>query len=376
MKAIVYTKYGSPDVLQLKEVDKPTPKDNEVLIKVYATTVNRTDSATIRAIPFFARLVTGLFKPKKQTPGTEFAGKIEEIGKNVTSFKAGDKVFGFDDQGSGSHAQYMTLSEQKGLATIPENITYEQAAASIEGAHYAYNFINKVDLKSGQKVLVNGATGAIGSAAVQLLKYFDVYVTAVCNTKNTELIKSLGADKIIDYTKEDFTKDEEKYNFVFDAVGKSSFAKCKPLLQSGGIYISSDLGYMAQNLFLPLITPIIKPMIGNKKTIFPIPTDIRGSVLLIKMLIEEGRFKTVIDKKCLCLIFHSDDYISSFLSFSNIPIRLDNLFQRIFSIYHCFELSFLNELFDKKYASSNICRNWKYGFFVSNHWFYNRCYKW
>ncbi len=296
MKAIVCTKYGPPDVLQLKEVEKPTPEDNEVLIKIFATTVNRTDCATIRAIPFFARLMTGLFKPKKQTPGTEFAGKIEEIGKNVKSLKIGDKVFGFDDQGSGAHAQYMTISEDKTI-TIPKNITYEQAAASTEGVHYAYNFINKVNLKNGQKVLVNGATGAIGSAAVQLLKYFNVNVTAVCNTKNIELVKSLGADKVIDYEKEDFTKDEEKYNFVFDAVGKSSFFKCKQLLQPGGIYISSDLGYMAQNVFLPLITPIIKPMIGNKKTIFPIPKDIRGSLVLIKKLMEQGKFKAVIDRK-------------------------------------------------------------------------------
>jgi len=296
MKAVVCPKYGPPEVLQLKEVKKPTPKDNEVLVKVYATTVNRTDCATIRAKPFFARLFTGMFKPKKQIPGTEFAGKIEEIGKNVKSLKVGDKVFGFDDQSSGSHAQYMTISEDKAI-TIPRNVTYEQAAASTEGAHYAYNFIKKVNLKSGQKVLVNGATGAIGSAAVQLLKYFDVNVTAVCDTKNIELVKSLGANKVIDYTKEDFTKDEEKYNFVFDAVGKSSFAKCKPLLQSGGIYISSDLGYMAQNVFLPLITPIIKPMIGNKKTVFPIPTDIRRSLLLIKKLIEQGKFKAVIDRK-------------------------------------------------------------------------------
>ena len=296
MKAIVYQKYGSPDVLHLGEVEIPIPKDNEVLIKVYATTVNRTDSATIRAIPFFARFYTGMFKPKKPIPGTEFAGKIEESGKNVKSLKVGDKVFGFDDQGSGSHAQYMTISEDKAI-TIPKNITYEQAAASTEGAHYAYNFIKKVNIKSGQNVLVNGATGAIGSAAVQLLKYFDVNVTAVCDTKNIDLVKSLGANKVIDYTKEDFTKDEEKYNFVFDAVGKSSFAKCKPLLQSGGIYISSDLGYMAQNVFLPLITPIIKPMIGNKKTVFPIPTDIRGSILLFKKLIEKGKFKAVIDRK-------------------------------------------------------------------------------
>ncbi|RKX38046.1 MAG: NAD(P)-dependent alcohol dehydrogenase [Verrucomicrobia bacterium] len=297
MKAIIYTQYGPPDVLELKEIDKPAPSDDEILVKVYATTVNRTDSATIRAIPFFARIITGLFKPKKQTPGTEFAGEIEEIGKDVTSLKVGDRVFGFDDQGSGAHAQYLKISEDNAV-TIPEKLSYEQAAASTEGTHYAYNMINKVNLISGQKALVNGATGAIGSAAVQLLKYFDVYVTAVCNTKNIELVKTLGADKVIDYTKEDFTKDDEKYNFVFDAVGKSSFAKCKPLLQPGGIYASSDLGYMAQNIFLPIITPITSKLPGQsgKKTIFPMPVDVRGSLLLIKKLIKEEKFKTVIDR--------------------------------------------------------------------------------
>jgi len=296
MKAIVYHKYGPPDVLQLKELEEPTPKDDEVLIKVHATTVNRTDCAIVRAVPFFMRIITGLFRPKKQIPGTEFAGEIEAVGKSVSSLKVGDKVFGFDDQGSGSHAQYMTIKEDN-VITIPDNISYEQAAASSEGAHYAYNFINKVDIKKGQNVLVNGATGAIGSATVQLLKYFDVNVTGVCATKNIELVKSLGANKVIDYTKEDFTKDEQKYGFVFDTVGKSSFYKCIHLLQPGGIYISSDLGYMAQNIFLPLITPIIKPMIGNKKTVFPFPTDIRGSILLIKSLIEQDKFKAVIDRE-------------------------------------------------------------------------------
>ncbi len=322
MRAVIYTKYGSPDVLQLKEIPKPVPGDNEVLIRVHATTVNRTDYATIRAIPFFARLFTGLFAPKKQTPGTEFAGIIEAVGKKVSSLELGDKVFGFSDQSSGSHAQYMTILEDKAI-TIPDNITYEQAAASIEGAHYAYNAVNKVDLRKGQKVLVNGATGAIGSAAVQLLKYFDINVTAVCATKNVELVKSLGASKVIDYTKEDFTKDDQKYNFVFDAVGKSSFFKCKRLLKSGGIYISSDLGYMAQNIFLPLITPIIKPLIGNKITIFPIPVDIGKSLLLIKKLIEEGKFKSVIDRKySLEQIVEAYRYVGKGQKTGNVVITL------------------------------------------------------
>ncbi|PPA79609.1 MAG: Acryloyl-coenzyme A reductase [ANME-2 cluster archaeon HR1] len=247
----------------------------------------------LRAEPFISRFFTGLFKPNKPILGTEFAGKIEAVGENVMSCKVGDKVFGFNEGGLGSHAQYMTISEDKALTTIPKNITYEQAAASTEGAHYAYNFIKKVKLRSGHKVLVNGATGAIGSAAVQLLKYFSANVTAVCNTKNIELVKSLGADKVIDYTKKDFTKDDQKYNFIFDAVGKSSFAKCKPLIQPGGVYISSELGSMAQNPFLALITPII----GNKKVIFPIPKDCRGSILFIKKLIEKEKFKAVIDRK-------------------------------------------------------------------------------
>lgn len=296
MKAIVYTQYGPPDVLQVKEVEKPVPRDNEVLIKVHATTVNRTDCATIRAKPFFMRLVTGMLKPNKQIPGTEFAGKVEAVGKEIRSLKAGERVFGFDDEGLGSHTEYMTIKEDS-VVTMPENISYTQAAGSFEGAHYAYNFINKVDLKKGQDVLVNGATGAIGSAAVQILKYLGADVTGVCSTKNIELVKSLGAMRVIDYTKEDFTKDEQRYDFVFDAVGKSSFFKCKHLLQPGGVYISSDLGYMAQNIFLPLITAIIKPMFKNKTTMFPRPTDIRKSLLLIKKLIEEGQFRAVIDSE-------------------------------------------------------------------------------
>ena len=293
MKAFICKKYGPPDVLQLKEVEKPAPKENEVLIKIHATTVNRTDCATLRAKPFVARIVTGLFKPKNQILGTEFAGEIEAVGKKVSSFNVGDKVFGLNDMGVGSHAEYMTIAEDKALTTIPENIAYEQAAASTEGAHYAYNFINKVDLKKEHNVLINGASGGIGSAALQLVKYSGASVTAVCGTKNLELIRSLGADKVIDYEKEDFTKDDQKYNYVFDAVGKSTFAKCKPLLHPGGVYMSSELGPMAQNLFFSLVTPIMR----KKKVKFPLPLSCKESLLFIKELIEKERFKTVIDRK-------------------------------------------------------------------------------
>jgi NADPH:quinone reductase-like Zn-dependent oxidoreductase len=325
MKAVVYTKYGPPDVLHLEEVTKPAPKDNEVLIKIFATTVNRTDCATIRAKPFFMRIFTGLLKPGKPIPGTDFAGIIEETGKNVLSLKGGQKVFGFDGFGLGSQAQYMAISEDKAFATIPDNISYEEAAASIEGAHYAYNVVNKVNLKSGEKVLVNGATGAIGSAAVQLLKLQDVYITAVCNTKNIALAKSLGANKVIDYTREDFTKDKDKYILVFDAVGKSSFGRCRPLLQSGGIYISSDLGFLAQNIFLPSITPLVKPLLGNKITVSPFPSDIKRTVLLVKNLIEQGKFKAVIDRKyTLEQIVEAYRYVETGQKTGNVVITVEH----------------------------------------------------
>lgn len=291
MKTAFRSKYGQPGVLSIKEVKVPTPKDNEVLIRVYATTVNRTDCGILQAKPFIIRFFTGLTKPRFPSTGTDYAGKIEAVGKNVSKFSIGDRVWGFNDNGVGTHAEYITIPEDSYILAIPGNINYQQAAASPEGAHYAYNMINKVKLKPGDHVLVNGATGAIGSAAVQLLKHFDINVTAVCNTKNIEMVRSFGADRIIDYTREDFTKDDQKYHFVFDAVGKSSFAKCKPLLYPGGIYISSDLGPGAQNIYLPLLTRF-----SNKRTIFPVPTDIKRSMILIKELLETNKFKPVIDK--------------------------------------------------------------------------------
>lgn len=298
MKAIVYTKYGSPDVLQLKEVEKPTPKDDELLVKVKATSVNRTDCANLTAKPFIMRFSLGVFKPKNQILGTEFAGEIEAIGKDVTSFQVGDKVFGFFDGVLSSYGEYLCISEHKGLATIPEGISYKRAAVSIEGAHYAYNTINKVDFKKGEKAIVNGASGGIGSATVQLLVYYGVEVSAVCNTKNIDLIKSLGARKVIDYTSEDFTKDNEKYEYVFDSVGKSTFGNCKRLLKPGGVYISSELGPYLQNVFFSLSTGIFGSLPGQsgKKVKFPYPPNIKRSVLLIKKLIEEGKFKSVIDR--------------------------------------------------------------------------------
>ena len=298
MKAIVYTQYGSPDVLHIKEVQKPEPKENEILVRVRATSVNRTDCANLRAKPFIMRFTMGLFKPKKIIMGTEFAGDVVEVGDGVTSFGVGDKVFGFDDSVLSSYAEYLVFPESKGVSTMPEGFNYQQAGACIEGAHYAYNIINKVKLKKGQKVMVNGASGGIGSATVQLLNYFGGQITGVCNTKNIELVKSLGAGKVIDYTIEDFTKDPEKYDYVFDTVGKSTFGQCKSLLKPGGVYISSELGPWSQNIFYSLITAIFGSLPGQagKKVKFPYPPNIKRSVLLVKQLIKEGKFKPVIDR--------------------------------------------------------------------------------
>jgi len=293
MKAIFCNHYGRTDLLQNREIENPKPKDNELLVKVYSTTINRTDCGIFWADPFIMRFFFGLFKPKNPVLGTDFAGVIEAIGQNVTSFKVGDKVWGFEDGGVHSHAEYLTINEKRAICKIPEGIDYDEAVACGEGAHYAFNFINKMNIQKGQKVMLNGATGAIGSAALQLLKYYGVNVTAVCAKKDFELIKSLGADRLIDYTSEDFTNDEDIYDFVFDAVGKSTFGKCKKLLKSGGIYLSSELGPYIQNPFLALCTKFF----GKKKVIFPIPFDCKRSISFMNKLMKDGKFRGVIDRK-------------------------------------------------------------------------------
>jgi NADPH:quinone reductase-like Zn-dependent oxidoreductase len=292
MRTAIRKKYGPPDVLELKEIARPLPKDNEVLIKIHATTVNRTDTGFLRGKPLFVRFVSGIFKPKRTVLGCEFAGEIESIGADVKSFKNGDHVFGYSGVRLGAQAEYMIMPERGMLTTMPGNMTYEEAAPCIEGGHYALNDIRKVGIHNGQRVLINGTTGAIGSAAVQLAKYYGAEVTAVCNTKNIELVKSLGADKVIDYTKEDFTKSRGEYDFVFDAVGKSSFRACKKLLKPGGTYCSTDLGFLYQNPFWALWTS----KFGSKKVIFPIPKDKNEDVFFFKELVETGKFRPVIDR--------------------------------------------------------------------------------
>ncbi len=292
MKAAVYTQYGPPEVAKLTETPKPNPKENEILVKVYASTVNRTDSGFRSAEYFISRFWSGLLKPKYQILGCEFAGIIEEIGSTVTTFKIGDKVFGFNDKSFGGHGEYLTIPETAAVTTMPSGSSFNEAAALTEGSHYALVDIKAAKVERGQNVLVNGATGAIGSAAVQLLKHFGAHVTAVCNTKNVALVKSLGADVVIDYQTEDFTKTETKFHFIFDAVGKSSYGQCKPLLVDKGIYISTELGKNGENILLALTTPLW----GGKRLLFPIPSITKADVEFIKKLVEKGEFKPVIDR--------------------------------------------------------------------------------
>jgi NADPH:quinone reductase-like Zn-dependent oxidoreductase len=320
MKAAVHTRYGPPEVVRIVDVDTPTAKDHEVLVKVHATTVNRTDCGFRAGKPFFVRFLSGVLKPKATVLGCEFAGVVEAVGSGVTSLGVGDKVFGFSEWRFGGHAEYLTMPEGGSLATMPANVTFEEAAASTEGSHYALSMISKSEIESGQRVLVNGATGAIGSAAVQLLTRLGAVVTAVCGTEHVELVRGLGADRVIDYTAEDFTKDEQTYDVVLDAVGKSSFGRCKRLLKPGGIYLSSDLGVLCQNPVLALITP----WFGGKKVVFPIPPKydqerVRG----FKQMIESGEFKPVIDRRYrLDQIVEAYEYVETGQKIGNVVIRV------------------------------------------------------
>lgn len=320
MKAAVQTRYGPPEVVRIAEVEKPTTKDNEVSVKVHATTVNRTDCACRAAKPFFMRFFTGLIRPRATILGNEFAGVVEAVGSGVTSFEVGDKVFGYNEGPFGAHAEYMSIPEHGSLAIMPANVTYEEAAPSTEGSHYALSHIRAAKIQSGQDVLVNGATGAIGSAAVQLLKSLGANVTAVCDKDNVELVRGLGADRVIDYTAEDFTRDEQTYDVVLDSVGKSSFGRCKRLLKPGGIYLSSELGPLAQNPFLALITPLL----GGKKVLFPIPKHDQEMVGYFKELIESGEFKPVVDRMYpLDQIVEAYRYVATGQKIGNVVIRVE-----------------------------------------------------
>ncbi len=320
MKAVVYTKYGSPEVLQLKEVERPTPKDDEVLIKIHATTVNRTDCGFRKPeYGLIVRFFNGFFKPRKNILGSEFAGEIEAVGKDVRAFKRGDPVFGLSGNRFGAHAEYICIPEKGSIAIKPANMSYEEAAAVCDGLMLAMTYIRKIDFQKTRDVLINGASGSIGSACVQLARYRGAKITAVCDTKNMELVKSLGADRVIDYTNEDFTRDDQKYDVVIDAVGKSSYFRCKRSMKPGGVYFSTDLGFLAQNIFLALWTPIF----SRKKVKFPLPKESQKDIEFFKELIEGGKYRAVIDRRFpLEQIVEATRYVETGQKTGNVVITI------------------------------------------------------
>jgi NADPH:quinone reductase-like Zn-dependent oxidoreductase len=292
MKAAVHDRYGPPEVQRIEEVARPVPKDDEVLVKIHATTVTRTDIGVRAAKPVLIRLFFGLRRPKQRILGTELAGEVVAVGSAVSRFAVGDRVFGSTSSfKSGAHAEYIAMRETAPIADMPAGMTFDEAAAVTDGAVLALMCLEAAHIRKGQEILIYGASGAIGTAGVQLARYFEADITAVCNTKNVELVRSLGADRVIDYTREDFTKNGQTYDVIFDAVGKHSFRRCKDSLKSGGVYVATD-GY--RNMLLALWTS----RIGTKKVLFPIPPQYtQKTVLFIKKVIEAGKFRAVVDRR-------------------------------------------------------------------------------
>lgn len=303
MKAIVYTEYGPPDVLQLKEVEKPAPRENEILIRNHATNVNIGDiwarnfkeitpSKFTMPLPlwFPSRMYFGFTKPRVNILGSEFAGEVEAVGKEVKRFRKGDQVFGYRGQKMGANAEYLCMPEDGLVAIKPVNMTYEEAATIPYGALTALSLLRKVGIQRGQKVLINGASGSIGSAAVQLAKYFGAEVTGVCGTPRLEFVRILGADKVLDYTREDFTRNGETYDLIFDILGKSSFSSCKNALKQKGIYLLAS--FKIKQLFQMLWTSITP----GKKVVCTLSSENPKDLIFIKELVEAGKIKSIIDR--------------------------------------------------------------------------------
>ncbi|MGG3466165.1 NAD(P)-dependent alcohol dehydrogenase [Neobacillus pocheonensis] len=325
MKAIVYTKYGPPDVLQLKEVEKPIPKENEILVKVKATTVTVADirSRSFTVPPAFwlpARITLGFRQPKKAILGMELAGEVESVGNEVKRFKEGDQVFAASLAGFGAYAEYKCLSEDGPVSIKPSNITFAEAAAIPIGARTALYFLRKANIKSGQRVLIYGASGSVGSYAVQLAKYFGANVTGVCSTTNVEMVKSLGADKVLDYTAEDFSRADETYDVIFEAVNKSSFSTCMKWLKKDGIYINVTEP-------LPSVQMLWTQLTSGKKLLLSRNSPETSEALnFLKDLVEGGMLKVVIDRSyAFDEIVEAHRYVEKGHKKGNVVINVDQI---------------------------------------------------
>lgn len=319
MKAAIRYNYGPIESIQVLDIPIPEPKPSEIRIKVMATTVNRTDLGVLTGKPYIMRAFAGFPKPTKPVTGTDFAGVVEKVGEGITAFKVGDRVWGLQDNGAGTHGEFACISVKTAVMKISDGVDYKEIVACAEAAHYAYNFLNKVKLEPGDHVLVNGGTGAIGSAAIQLLKVKGILVTAVCHEINVEKVKALGADRVIALEREDFTKEKIQYECVLDAVGKSRFSFCKPILKPGGIYISSELGLNWENLTLALTTPVF----GGKKVVFPLPLNVLESMTVIKDLLLKGHFKPLIDRSfALDQVREAFSYVASEKKIGNVILEI------------------------------------------------------
>ncbi len=323
MKAIVYTKYGPPDVIQLKEVAKPAPKNNEVLIKIHATTVTSADwrvrSLTIPVgFGLIARLVLGVLRPRQPILGSELAGEVESVGKDVNTFEVGDQVFAFSGANMGCHVEYKCMPEDGAVVMKPANLTYDEAAAISFGGTTALDFFRRANLQNGEKMLINGASGAVGTAAVQLARYFGANVTGVCSTTNVELVRSLGANYVIDYTKEDFTENDETYDIIVDTAGSAPFSRSKDSLKERGrlLLVSGGLPDMLWMLWVS--------MMSSKKIIAGPAAERVEDVCFLAKLAEEGEFKPVIDRRYpFEQIAEAHSYVDTGRKKGNVVITLE-----------------------------------------------------
>jgi len=307
MKAAVNDRYGSPDVLAIRDLPKPEPKAGEILVKIHATTVGRTDSCALRAHPFFVRPYAGLLRPKRTVLGLDLAGTVEAVGKGVTKFTPGMRVFGLTPGGYGAHAEYVCLSEDGAVSAMPAEARFDEVVVC-EGAWYANTYLSKFNLKPGHKILIYGASGAIGTSAVQLSKIYGAEVTAVVSTPHLDLARGLGADRIVDYTAEDFTQIGESFDFILDAVGKTTFFQCRSLLKPEGVFSATDLGPWWQNVFLSIWSSLT----GSGRVVMPMPRSSQSFIEFLKARIEAGEFRAIVDRKYpLCDIADAYRYVET-----------------------------------------------------------------
>ncbi len=319
MRAVVYDRYGPPEVLRLEDVERPVPAEDEVLVKIHATSVTRTDTGLRSAEYFISRFFTGWRRPKRKILGMELAGEVAAVGSSVTEFAVGDQIFGV--QGSGAHAEFVAVRESAPMAHKPAGMTFEEAAAVCDGAMLALRCLSRADVREGTRLVVYGASGSVGTAAVQLARNIGAEVTAVCNTANVELVGSLGADLVIDYTRQDFTRNGELYDVVFDAVGKHSFRRCRRSLKPGGIYVSTDLGFLWHVPLLALLTR----WIGSKKATMGIAKYTKEDVRFLKGLIEAGQYRAVIDRRYpLEDVIEATKYVETCQKTGNVVLTVDS----------------------------------------------------